>query len=64
MFRITKNIHNILQGVSEPEERITPDDQEAITDWITDNANRYWLSKGGPLRPVGEGGADIIVVCE
>ncbi|KAI1651328.1 glycosyltransferase family 4 protein [Daldinia loculata] len=62
VFRITKNIHNILQGVSEPEERITPEDQESITDWITDNANRYWLSKGGPLRPVGEGGADIIVI--
>merc|ERR1712130_936301 len=34
----------------------------AITDWIEDNANRYWLSEGGPLRPPEEGGADIIFV--
>ncbi|KAI1452680.1 glycosyltransferase family 4 protein [Annulohypoxylon moriforme] len=62
VFRITKNMHNILQGVSDPEERITPEDQETITDWITENANRYWLSKGGPLRPAEEGGANVVVI--
>lgn len=56
-------MHNILQGVSDPAERITPEDQAMITDWITENANRYWLSKGGPLRPAEEGGADVVVVC-
>lgn len=55
-------MHNILQGVSKAEERISEDDQATITDWITDNANRYWLSKGGPLRPPEEGGADVIMV--
>lgn len=34
-----------------------------IKEWITNNAERYWLSKGGPLRPVEEGGADVVVVC-
>ncbi|OTA94249.1 glycosyltransferase family 4 protein [Hypoxylon sp. CO27-5] len=62
VFRITKNMHNILQGVSNPGERIAPDEQATIIDWITENANRYWLSKGGPLRPAEEGGADIIVI--
>ncbi|KAI1084294.1 glycosyltransferase family 4 protein [Whalleya microplaca] len=62
VFRITKNMHNILQGVSKAEERISEDDQATITDWITDNANRYWLSKGGPLRPPEEGGADVIMI--
>ncbi|KAI1802699.1 glycosyltransferase family 4 protein [Daldinia bambusicola] len=62
VFRSTKNMHNILQGVSQPDERISPEEQQAITDWITENANRYWLSKGGPLRPVEEGGADIVVI--
>ncbi|KAI1382871.1 glycosyltransferase family 4 protein [Hypoxylon trugodes] len=62
VFRSTKNMHNILQGVSKPDERISPEEQEMITDWITENANRYWLSKGGPLRPVEEGGADVIVI--
>ncbi|KAI0834002.1 glycosyltransferase family 4 protein [Hypoxylon sp. FL0890] len=62
VFRITKNMHNILQGVSNPGERVAPDEQATIIDWITENANRYWLSKGGPLRPAEEGGADIIVI--
>lgn len=62
VFRITKTIHNILQGVSKPEERISADDKQQITDWIQDNATRYWFSKGGPLRRPEEGGADVIMV--
>ncbi|OAA58465.1 trehalose synthase [Niveomyces insectorum RCEF 264] len=61
VFRITKNIHNILQGVSHPDQRISADEKESIINWIAENANRYWLSDGGPLRPVEEGGADIVV---
>ncbi len=62
VFRITKNVHNILQGVASPDERISADDKNSITDWIKDNANRYWLSEGGPLRHPSKGGADIIIV--
>ncbi len=62
MFRITKNIHNILQGVSHPDQRITAEEKQAIVDWITENANRYWFSEGGPLRSPEEGGADVVMV--
>jgi hypothetical protein len=62
VFRITKTVHNILQGVSKPEERITTEEKKILTDWIQDNANRYWLSEGGPLRDPSEGGADVIIV--
>lgn len=62
MFRITKNIHNILQGVAPPEQRIPPEHKAAIIDWITDNAERYWFWDGGPLRPPEEGGADVVIV--
>lgn len=62
VFRITKTIHNILQGVSKPDERISTAEKDLITNWIQDNADRYWLSPGGPLRPVEEGGADVIMI--
>lgn len=62
VFRITKNIHNILQGVSHPDQRITAEEKQSIIDWITENANRYWLSEGGPLRPAEEGGAHVVIV--
>ncbi|KAI0433619.1 glycosyltransferase family 4 protein [Xylaria sp. FL1042] len=62
VFRSTKDMHNILQGVNKPDNRLTKDKQDAITDWIAHNAHTYWLSPGGPLRPVEEGGAHVIVV--
>ncbi|KAI0099141.1 glycosyltransferase family 4 protein [Nemania sp. FL0031] len=62
VFRSTKDMHNILQGVNKPGKRLTQDEQDAITDWITHNAQTYWLSPGGPLRPAEEGGAHIIVI--
>jgi hypothetical protein len=62
VFRITKNVHNILQGVAKPDERISSDDKKNISDWINDNATRYWLSEGGPLTDPSEGGANVIIV--
>ncbi|KAH8695259.1 putative trehalose synthase (Ccg-9) [Talaromyces proteolyticus] len=62
VFRITKTNHNILQGVAAPEERFGPQQQKEMSDWLCDNANRYWVSSGGPLSPPSEGGADIIIV--
>ncbi|RKK78524.1 Trehalose phosphorylase [Fusarium oxysporum] len=61
-LRITKNIHNILQGVSPPSQRITVEEKKAVIHWITENAYRYWLSESGPLRPAEEGGAHIIII--
>ncbi|RFN43464.1 hypothetical protein FIE12Z_12299, partial [Fusarium flagelliforme] len=61
-LRITKNIHNVLQGVSPPSQRITAEEKEAVIHWITENAYRYWFSESGPLRPMEEGGAHVIIV--
>ncbi|KAJ5665015.1 uncharacterized protein N7477_007463 [Penicillium maclennaniae] len=62
VFRITKTNHNILQGVSAPHERLSPESQQHLVDWIDDNAHRYWIRKGGPLGRPAQGGADIIIV--
>ncbi|POR39211.1 Trehalose synthase-like protein [Tolypocladium paradoxum] len=62
VFRITKNIHNILQGVAHPDQQVPAEDKAAIINWITDNAKRYWFDEGGPLRPPEEGGADIVII--
>jgi alpha,alpha-trehalose phosphorylase (configuration-retaining) len=48
--------------VSHPDQRISAEEKQSIIDWITDNASRYWLSEGGPLRPPEEGGADVVIV--
>ncbi|PBP19434.1 trehalose synthase [Diplocarpon rosae] len=62
VFRITKTIHNILQGVAEPGVCIGAQEKQVLVDWIEDNAKRYWFSPGGPLRPPEEGGADVIMI--
>jgi alpha,alpha-trehalose phosphorylase (configuration-retaining) len=62
IFRITKTNHNILQGVAPAGVRLSAQQKQEIDDWIRDNAERYWLSKGGPLTPPAEGGADVICV--
>ncbi|KAI3185302.1 hypothetical protein DTO027I6_9818 [Penicillium roqueforti] len=49
-------------GVSAPEERLTREMQECVTDWIQENAKRYWLRDGGPLCHRSEGGADVVIV--
>ncbi|KAH8646841.1 hypothetical protein BX600DRAFT_476998 [Xylariales sp. PMI_506] len=62
VFRSTKNMHNILQGVAKPDQRLTAEEQNTIRGWIQDNARRYWLMERGPLRPPAEGGADVIII--
>ncbi|KAJ5290121.1 uncharacterized protein N7443_010374 [Penicillium atrosanguineum] len=62
VFRITKNNHNILQGVASPDERLSSENQKALTEWIEDNARRYWSYPGGPLCSPSDGGADVIIV--
>ncbi|KAK5090433.1 hypothetical protein LTR05_000605 [Lithohypha guttulata] len=62
VFRITKTNHNILQGAVPPDVRATDEQLSKISDWITENAKRYWLQEKGPLRPRTEGGADVIIV--
>ncbi|KAJ5378333.1 uncharacterized protein N7496_005742 [Penicillium cataractarum] len=54
--------HNILQGVTAPDERLSRDNQQHLVNWIQDNAERYWLQREGPLcRPL-DGGADVIII--
>ncbi|GKZ37927.1 hypothetical protein AbraIFM66950_009790 [Aspergillus brasiliensis] len=62
VFRITKTNHNILQGVSAPEERLSRESEQYMVDWIQDNARRYWVQRGGPLCRPSEGGANVIVI--
>jgi alpha,alpha-trehalose phosphorylase (configuration-retaining) len=62
IFRITKTNHNILQGVADPKERLTKEQQDTLDDWCLQNAERFWTSHGGPLAPRSQGGADIVVV--
>ncbi|KAG0134994.1 trehalose phosphorylase [Tuber indicum] len=58
-FRITKTNHNILQGVAKSEVRFDAEKQSLLNEWIRRNAERDWLSPGGPLAP---GGADVVVI--
>ncbi|KZF24087.1 glycosyltransferase family 4 protein [Xylona heveae TC161] len=62
VFRITKTNHNILQGVSKPDERLSEPQGAVLSNWIEENAERYWFSKGGPLRPPSEGGVDVVFI--
>jgi hypothetical protein len=55
-------MHNILQGVSSANESISAEEKNIMIEWIEENANRYWFSPGGPLRPPEEGGANVIIV--
>jgi hypothetical protein len=55
-------MHNILQGVAPPDQWVSDDEKATAAEWTVSNAKRYWLSEGGPLRPVDEGGAHLVVV--
>jgi len=44
VFRITKNNHNILQGVADPKLRLTEDNKKTYESWIKANVEKYWLN--------------------
>jgi hypothetical protein len=58
VFRTTKNNHNILQGVSAPDLRLTQGAKSNFDAWILKNGLR-WTAEGGPLAP---GGVDIAFI--
>lgn len=60
VFRITKNNHNIIQGVADPNIRLEDDQKQAFSDWITVNCDRYWTT--GPLSSNKPPGVDIAVM--
>lgn len=41
---------------------MSKDKSEMVMEWIKENARRYWMCPGGPLKPPSEGGADLVVV--
>ncbi|KAB8207658.1 UDP-Glycosyltransferase/glycogen phosphorylase [Aspergillus parasiticus] len=47
IFRLTKNNHNILQGVAAPGIRFTKEDRDVLSGWVLENAKRYWLGAEG-----------------
>lgn len=63
VFRITKDNHNILQGVAVHGERLTENSIAELDKWALEEAARCrWLELGGPLSPRSKGGADIIII--
>lgn len=58
VFRTTKNNHNILQGVADPDLRLTAEAKAAFDAWILKNGLR-WTAEGGPLAV---GGVDIAFI--
>ncbi|KAK7205783.1 trehalose synthase [Myxozyma melibiosi] len=60
VFRITKNNHNIIQGVADPDLRLNDAQKEQFTKWIESNFERYWSS--GPLDSEKPPGVDIAVM--
>ncbi|KAG0635579.1 hypothetical protein HOY80DRAFT_1093043 [Tuber brumale] len=58
-FKIANMNHNILQYEAPPEARFSPDRQAILDIWMRKNAQRYWLSPGGPLAPRG---ADVFII--
>ncbi|KAH8724715.1 putative trehalose synthase-like protein [Phaeosphaeriaceae sp. PMI808] len=62
VFRITKNNHNILQGVDKTGNRLDVESMGILDDWCESNAKRYWTAKGRPLAARSAGGADVIII--
>jgi alpha,alpha-trehalose phosphorylase (configuration-retaining) len=62
VFRITKTNHNILQGVAKPDVHLSDAQKDTMKEWVQQNAQRFWTSKGGPLAARSSGGSDIIIV--
>ena len=51
-----------MQGVNEPGEYLSEIQQQNMTEWIHQNAARYWLKDGGPMSARTAGGADVIFI--
>ena len=49
----------LIKGVADPSIRLTKDRQAQMNHWIEYNADRYWLSEGGPLA---RGGVDVVII--
>ncbi|KAG2194415.1 hypothetical protein INT47_003126, partial [Mucor saturninus] len=58
VFDITKRkFHNVLQGVADPDVRLTEEDKELFIAWSDENAKRFWLDHKGPIK-----NSDVIII--
>ncbi|KAL4749629.1 hypothetical protein BDW72DRAFT_131478 [Aspergillus terricola var. indicus] len=57
-----RRVQRILHCVETPTQPLTTDEELRILEWVYKTAQRYWLSKDGPLLPASEGGADVVVI--
>ncbi|KAL3455586.1 hypothetical protein BJX64DRAFT_272094 [Aspergillus heterothallicus] len=57
-----RRVQRILHCVEVPSQPLTTDEELHILEWVYKTAQRYWLTKGGPLNPRSEGGADVIII--
>jgi hypothetical protein len=63
IFRITKDNHNILQGVATDGERLTDDKIAKLDAWVVEETEKcHWVEFGGPLSAREKGGADVVIV--
>lgn len=49
VFAITKNFHNILQGVADPDKDLMPDHSKNFEGWTQTNFNKFWLPNADRL---------------
>jgi hypothetical protein len=57
VFRVTKNNHNILQGVASKDIQFDDQSKHLYECWVSVNCERYWSSPEGPFVT-----SDIIVL--
>ena len=48
--------------MNDPGESLSKEQGNLITEWITENAERYWIPDGGPMSARSKGGADVIMI--
>ncbi|KAL5043812.1 hypothetical protein BDW71DRAFT_187434 [Aspergillus fruticulosus] len=64
LLDIIRRVQRILHCVEVPSLPLTTDEELHILEWVYKTAERYWLTKGGPLIPRSEGGADVVIISD
>jgi hypothetical protein len=64
LLDIIRRVQSILHCVDVPSQPLTTDEELHILQWIDKSAKRYLLTKGGPLLPRSEGGADVVIISD
>lgn len=64
LLDIIRRVQGILHCVEVPSLPLTTDEELHILEWVYKTAERYWLTKGGPLIPKSEGGADVVIISD